>query len=70
MLRMLHRISGLVVPQLCKTAILYAYKAHSHKTLCYRAFLRKTCITPNPSLICMYVYLYVCMYVCMMTEIL
>ena len=31
----LHRISGLVSPQLSKTAILCAYKVHRHKTLCF-----------------------------------
>ena len=30
-LLMLHRISGLVSPQLCETVIIYAYKAHKHK---------------------------------------
>ena len=32
MLLTLHCINGLVSQQLCKTAILYAYKAHRHKT--------------------------------------
>ena len=32
MLLTLHRINGLVSPQHYKTAILYAYKAHRHKT--------------------------------------
>ena len=31
----LHCISGLVSPELYKTVILYAYKTHRHKTLCF-----------------------------------
>ena len=35
MLLTLHRISSLVALQLCKTVIIYAYKVHKHKTLCF-----------------------------------
>ena len=30
-------------PQLCKTVIIYAYKAHKHKTLCFIKLSQVTC---------------------------
>ena len=35
MLLRLHHISGLVSQQLCKTIVIYAYKNHKNKTLCF-----------------------------------
>ena len=43
MLQTLHRISGLVAPKICKTVIIYAYKAHRHKTVCLIKLSRIKC---------------------------
>ena len=47
---MLHRTSGLISPQLCKTAILYAYKVHRHKTLCFIKLSHAKCASEETTI--------------------